>query len=146
MGVDKWDVIISHMGNCLKSVLSIQLKAWDISAERKHLWQRWAVYFESILIPGNCRLWGRYGWQVRRSRDSDFQEDPIIKSKLKRLTFTSPIAGASNNQQQGSTRASQNLLVHVSVLKWVWGPVRRKEWKWNNTLIPQLLLSLYSYF
>lgn len=37
MGVDKWDVIISHMGNCLQSVPSIRLEAWDISAEGKHL-------------------------------------------------------------------------------------------------------------
>lgn len=34
-GVDKWDVIISHMGSSLQSV-----QAWDISAEGKHLWQR----------------------------------------------------------------------------------------------------------
>lgn len=39
-GGDKWDVIIPHMGNCLQSVLSVQLKAWESSAERQQLWQR----------------------------------------------------------------------------------------------------------
>lgn len=57
-GVDKWDVIISHMGSSLQSV-----QAWDISAEGKHLWQRRAFYIRSVLRPGNCRLWGRCGWR-----------------------------------------------------------------------------------
>ena len=33
-----------------------------------------------------------------RSGDSDFQEDPVIESKLKRLTFTNQIVGASDNR------------------------------------------------
>lgn len=98
MGLDKWDVIIPHMGNCLQSVLSVPLEGWDISAERQHLWQRWAIYSRSVLRPTDFRLWGRYLYTRQvRSGNSDFQENPVIESKLKRLTCTSVTEGAPHS-------------------------------------------------
>lgn len=56
-----------------------------------------------------------------RSGDSDFQENAVIKSKVKRLTFKS--VTADNRAAQGFPESSR---VGFEV---IWEPVRRKEWK-----------------
>lgn len=60
MVADKWDVIISHMGNYLQSVLSIRLKL-GISQQKGYHSGRDEDSTLGLHRVENCRLWGRCG-------------------------------------------------------------------------------------